>query len=180
MRIIAGQWRGRPLDAPAGDTTRPTSDRAREGLFSMLASRLGSFEDLEVADLFAGTGALGLEALSRGAASCTFVEKDRNALDILRRNVARLGAGGKADIRAQAVEHVPPPPRPYDLILMDPPYGAGLALPALDRAAAWLAPGGWLSLEVHGESPALPAGVELDTERRFGKATLLLIRRPAA
>jgi 16S rRNA (guanine966-N2)-methyltransferase len=179
MRIIAGQWRGRLLDAPKGDATRPTSDRAREGLFSMLASRLGSFADLRVADLFAGTGALGLEALSRGAAHCTFVEKDRTALDVLKRNVARLGAGEQADIRAQAVEHAPPPPRPFDLILMDPPYGAGLALPALDRAAEWLAPGGWLSLELHGESPAIPPGLELETERRFGKATLLLFRRPA-
>jgi 16S rRNA (guanine966-N2)-methyltransferase len=179
MRIIAGQWRGRPLDAPKGDSTRPTSDRAREGLFSMLASRLGSFADLTVADLFAGTGALGLEALSRGAAHCTFVEKDRNALDVLKRNVARLGAGEKADIRAQSVEHAPPPTRPFDLILMDPPYGAGLAQPALDRAAEWLAPGGWLSLELHGESPALRPGLELETERRFGKATLLLLRRPA-
>ena len=179
MRIIAGQWRGRPLDAPKGDITRPTSDRAREGLFSMLASRLGSFADLTVADLFAGTGALGLEALSRGAAHCTFVEKDRTALDVLSRNIARLGAGEQADIRAQAVEHAPPPPRPFDLILMDPPYGVGLARPALDRAAEWLAPGGWLSLELHGESPALPPGLEQETERRFGKATLLLLRRPA-
>ncbi|WP_395613690.1 16S rRNA (guanine(966)-N(2))-methyltransferase RsmD [Allosphingosinicella sp.] len=180
MRIIAGQWRGRPLDAPAGTATRPTSDRAREGLFSMLTSRLGSFEDLQVADLFAGTGALGLEALSRGAAHCTFVEKERTALDTLKRNVARLGAVEKADIRAQAVEHAPPPPRPFDLIMMDPPYGVGLAQPALDRAAEWLAPGGWLSLELHGETPTLPPGVELDTERRFGKATLILIRRPTA
>ena len=180
MRIIAGQWRGRPLDAPAGTATRPTSDRAREGLFSMLTSRLGSFEDLQVADLFAGTGALGLEALSRGAAHCTFVEKERHALDTLKRNVARLGAAEKADIRAQAVEHAPPPPRPFDLIMMDPPYGVGLAQPALDRAAEWLAPGGWLSLELHGETPTLPPGVELDTERRFGKATLILIRRPTA
>ncbi len=85
MRIIAGAWRGRSLEAPPGQATRPTSDRAREGLFSMLASRLGSFKGLEVADLFAGTGALGLEALSRGAAQCSFVEKDRTALDILRR-----------------------------------------------------------------------------------------------
>lgn len=179
MRIIAGQWRGRPLDAPAGTATRPTSDRAREGLFSMLASRLGSFDDLQVADLFAGTGALGLEALSRGAASCTFVEKDRTALATLKRNIDRLGAGDRADIRAQAVEHAPPPLSPCDLILMDPPYAAGLAQPALDRAAAWLAPGGWLSLEVHGESPAIPPGFALDAERRFGKATLLLLRRPA-
>jgi 16S rRNA (guanine966-N2)-methyltransferase len=180
MRIIAGQWRGRPLDAPKGDTTRPTSDRAREGLFSMLASRLGSFEGLAVADLFAGTGALGLEALSRGAAHCTFVEKDRAALDILRRNIDRLGAGERADLRAQAVEHMPAPPRPFDLILMDPPYGAGLAQPALDRAAAWLAPGGWLSVEVHGEPLTVPAGLETGAERRFGKATLFLFRRDAA
>jgi 16S rRNA (guanine966-N2)-methyltransferase len=180
MRIIAGQWRGRPLDAPKGDTTRPTSDRAREGLFSMLASRLGSFDELAVADLFAGTGALGLEALSRGAAFCTFIEKDRSALDVLKANVARLGAGERTEIRAQSVEHAPPPLRPFDLILMDPPYAAGLAQPALHRAALWLAPGGWLSLEVHGESPALPPGVALEAERRFGKATWLLIRRPAA
>ena len=181
MRIIAGAWRGRPLDAPPGDITRPTSDRAREGLFSMLASRLGSFDDLAVADLFAGTGALGLEALSRGAAHCTFVEKDRTALAILRRNIDRLGAGERADLRSQAVEHMPAPPRPYDLILMDPPYGAGLAQPALDRAAPWLAPGGWLCLEVHGEALAAPLGLESHAERRFGKATLYLFRSdPAA
>ena len=76
MRIIAGKWRGRPVDAPPGSATRPTADRVRETLFSMLASRLGSFEDLRVADLFAGSGALGLEALSRGAESATFVEND--------------------------------------------------------------------------------------------------------
>jgi 16S rRNA (guanine966-N2)-methyltransferase len=180
MRIIAGTWRGRPLDAPAGDTTRPTADRAREGLFSMLASRLGGFDDLQVADLFAGTGALGLEALSRGAGHCTFVEKDRTALDILKGNVARLGAGERADIRAQSVEHVPPPPHPLDLILMDPPYGSGLAQAGVGRAAAWLAPGGWLSVELHGETIILPECLELDTQRRFCKATLLLIRRPAA
>ncbi|HTU11794.1 MAG TPA: 16S rRNA (guanine(966)-N(2))-methyltransferase RsmD [Allosphingosinicella sp.] len=180
MRIISGAWRGRPLDAPSGQATRPTSDRAREGLFSMLASRLGSFQDLAVADLFAGTGALGLEALSRGAAHCTFVEKDRAALDTLKRNLAKFGATGQADVRAQAVEQAPAPPRPFDLIMLDPPYGAGLAQPALDHVAPWLAPGGWLSVEVHGEALTVPAGLEQDTERRFGKATLLLFRRPAA
>jgi 16S rRNA (guanine966-N2)-methyltransferase len=143
----------------------------------MLASRLGSFEDLTVADLFAGTGALGLEALSRGAAHCTFAEKDRTALDTLHRNIDRLGASAKADIRAQAVEHLPPPARPFDLIMMDPPYGAGLAQPALDKAAAWLAPGGWLSVELHDEVLVLPDGLEQDAERRFGKATLLLARK---
>ena len=91
MRIIAGRWRGRPLVAPQGQDTRPTSDRAREGLFSMLASRLGTFEGLQVADLFAGSGALGLEALSRGAAHCLVVE---NGLG--RRAAARRRAGRPA------------------------------------------------------------------------------------
>jgi 16S rRNA (guanine966-N2)-methyltransferase len=177
MRIIAGEWRGRPLLAPSGQATRPTSDRAREGLFSMLASRLGSFEGLEVADLFAGTGALGLEALSRGAARCTFVETDRAALDILKRNVDKLGAAPRAEIRAQPVEHTAPPAKPLDLVLMDPPYAAGLAQPALDRAADWLAPGGWISIELNREDIAVPPSLTLEAERRFGKAKVLLLRR---
>ena len=176
MRIIAGEWRGRTILAPEGRATRPTSDRAREGLFSMLVSRVGSFEGLQVADLFAGTGALGLEALSRGAAHCTFIEKDRPALDALRRNVATLGAGERADVRAQAVEHAAPPARPLDLILMDPPYRTGFAQIALDRTASWLAPGGWASVEVQGETVAPPNGFSIETERRFGKATILLLR----
>ncbi len=92
MRIIAGAWRGRPLEAPPGMATRPTADRVRETLFSMLASRLGSFEELRVADLFAGSGALGFEALSRGAASATFVENSAAATAIIKRNADKLGA----------------------------------------------------------------------------------------
>src|ERR1700744_1452806 len=102
MRIIAGRWRGRPLKAPLGATTRPSADRTREALFSMLASRLGTFEGLGVVDLFAGTGALGLEALLRGAARGVFVEQDRAALAALRANIAKLGATA-ADVRAQSV-----------------------------------------------------------------------------
>ena len=177
MRIIAGQWRGRPIEAPPGTATRPTSDRAREGLFSMLVSRLGGFEGLQVADLFAGTGALGLEALSRGAAHCTFVEKDRAALDALNRNIARLGAGDRADVRAQTVEHAPPPARPCDIVFMDPPYGSGLAQPALERAASWVAPGGWASVELQREDMAIPAGFSAEADRKFGKARIILLRR---
>jgi 16S rRNA (guanine966-N2)-methyltransferase len=92
VRIIAGQWRGRTIEAPPGQSTRPTGDRVRETLFSMLASRLGSFEELRVADLFAGSGALGFEALSRGAASATFVENDPKAAAVIRRNADKLGA----------------------------------------------------------------------------------------
>ena len=94
MRIISGTWRSRPLIAPKGDTTRPTADRTRETLFSMLTSRLGSFEGLQVLDLFSGSGALGLEALSRGAAHCVFVEQDKATLDALESNISKLGARG--------------------------------------------------------------------------------------
>jgi 16S rRNA (guanine966-N2)-methyltransferase len=177
MRIISGAWRGRPLRSPAGESTRPTSDRAREGLFSMLASRLGSFEGLQVADLFAGTGALGLEALSRGGAHCTFVEKDRPALDALKRNLDTLGAAARATIRAQAVEHAAPPAAPCHLVLIDPPYRTGAAQIALDRIAAglWLAPGAWISIETAGETLEIPPSLTLEAERRFGKATITLL-----
>lgn len=179
MRIIAGAWRGRPLAAPEGRGTRPTSDRAREGLFSMLASRLGSFEGLEIADLFAGTGALGLEALSRGAAHCTFVEKDPAAVAALKRNLASLGAVARADIRAQPAEHASPPRAPCDLVLIDPPYRSGLADQALARIASgpWLATGAWVSVETAGEALDVPAPFAFEAERRFGKALILLLRR---
>src|ERR1051326_6938779 len=92
MRIIAGEWRGRVIEAPPGQATRPTADRVRETLFSMLVSRIGSFDGLRVADLFAGSGALGLEALSRGAASAAFVDSDPQAMAAIRRNAEKLGA----------------------------------------------------------------------------------------
>jgi 16S rRNA (guanine966-N2)-methyltransferase len=181
MRIIAGAWRGRALIAPPGQATRPTSDRAREGLFSMLASRLGSFESLHVADLFAGTGALGLEALSRGAAHCTFVERDPAALDVLKHNIGKLAAAGRADVRAQPAENAAPPRRPCHLVLIDPPYGTGLAEKAVERITApgWLAPGAWVSVELSGEEIVLPAPLALEAERRFGKARILLLHHSA-
>jgi 16S rRNA (guanine966-N2)-methyltransferase len=147
----------------------------------MLASRLGSFEGLGVADLFAGSGALGLEALSRGASHCTFIENNRSAIDCLRTNVAKLGATERCDVRAQAVEHAPAPASPFDLILMDPPYATGQAQTAIDRIAqdGWLSPGGWLSVETSRESLVLPAGYQLLAERRFGKATINLIQNDA-
>ncbi|WP_106639471.1 16S rRNA (guanine(966)-N(2))-methyltransferase RsmD [Allosphingosinicella vermicomposti] len=179
MRIISGDWRGRPLADLEGRGTRPTSDRAREGLFSMLASRIGSFEGLAVADLFAGTGALGLEAISRGARHCLFVENDRSALETLRSNIDRFGARERADVRQQGVEHIAPPSQPRDLVFLDPPYGKGLADMALARIAdpAWVAPGGWVSVETGGEGLAVPEAFTLETERRFGKAHIHLLRR---
>lgn len=178
MRIIAGEWRGRPLAAPEGADTRPTSDRAREGLFSMLASRIGTFDGLRVADLFAGTGALGLEALSRGGAHCTFVEKSPEALKALKANIARLGAVDRAEIVSNSIDHARLPSHPLDLVMMDPPYGKGLAERAFTRLAqpGWLAAGAWLSLEVSCEEIAIPPYLTLEAERRFGKAKILLLR----
>lgn len=176
MRIIAGQWRGRPLVAPKGDATRPTADRMRETLFSMLTSRVGSFEDLAVADFFAGSGALGLEALSRGAASCLFVEQDRAALDALRTNAEKLGV--RADIRATSVLALGPTPKPMDVILMDPPYGTGAGSVALDKLArlGWTGPATWVSIETAKAEVIEVAGFEIDAERVHGKAKLTLLR----
>lgn len=176
MRIIAGQWRGRPLVAPKGDGTRPTADRTREALFSMLTSRLGSFEGLRVADLFAGSGALGLEALSRGAAHCTFVEQDGAALTSLRANIAKLGA--TADIRAQSVMALPPTTQPCDLLLLDPPYGTGAGVVALERLLrlGWIAPGALASVETAKTEDVAPTGFNVEAERIHGKAKITLLR----
>jgi 16S rRNA (guanine966-N2)-methyltransferase len=177
MRIISGLYRGRPLIAPKGDTTRPTADRTREALFSMLVSRLGSFEGLRVLDLFAGSGALGLEALSRGAAACTFVEQDGAALDALRTNIAKLGAIG-ADLRAGSVMALGPAPAPYDLLLLDPPYDSGAGVVALERLLrlGWIAPGALVSVETMKREDVAPARFEVEAERVYGKAKITLLR----
>ena len=176
MRIIAGQWRGRPLVAPKGDATRPTADRTREGLFSMLVSRIGSFEDLHVADLFAGSGAIGLEALSRGAASCLFVEQDKAALDALRANIAKLSAVG--DVRAQSVLALGPAPQPLDLIFMDPPYGTGAGIVALAKLArhGWVSPATLISIETSKAESVSVKGFAVEAERTYGVARITLLR----
>lgn len=178
MRVIAGEWRGRPLVAPKGDATRPTADRTREALFSMLASRLGSFEGLAVADLFAGSGALGLEALSRGAASCLFVEQDKAALDALKTNIAKLGAKG-AEVRATSALALGHAIKPLDLIVMDPPYGTGAGVVALDKLGrlGWAGPATWISIETAKQEEIDLAGFEIDTSRVHGKARITLLRK---
>ncbi|MEO6359482.1 MAG: 16S rRNA (guanine(966)-N(2))-methyltransferase RsmD [Sphingomicrobium sp.] len=179
MRIIAGQWRGRPLVAPPGIDTRPTADRVREALFSMLSSRLGTFEGLRVADLFAGSGALGLEALSRGAASVTFVERDAKALAAIRTNAAAFGAISAVQFLGGSALALPRS-QPFDLILADPPYGAGSGNPVVEAVAKaeWLAPGGWLSVETARGNRVSPGELEIDVERDIGSARITLMRRP--
>lgn len=179
LRIIAGEWRGRKLAVPEGDTTRPTADRTRETLFSMLQSRLGSFEGLKVADLFAGSGALGLEALSRGAGHCLFVDQDAAAIRAIRTNIANLHAQPRSDVRASSVLSLGPAREPLDLVLLDPPYGTGAGAVAVDKLArlGWIDEASWVSLETaKGETVAIK-GFEAETVRDVGKACLHLLRR---
>lgn len=182
MRIVAGQWRGRKLQAPQGEATRPTADRTRETLFSMLVSRLGSLEGLAVADLFAGSGALGLEALSRGAASCVFAEMDPAAIRALRANIANLRAQGQCDVRAGSVMALGPAKAPLDLVLLDPPYHSGAGSVALDKLVrlGWIGAATWISLETaHDEEPRI-RGLEAVADRKVGKARLTFMRLAGA
>lgn len=175
MRIIAGQYRGRQIIAPTGQQTRPTADRARETLFSMLASRLGGFTDLAVADLYAGSGALGLEALSRGAAICLFVENDRAALDAIRVNIAALGASGTT-VRAGDASHPVPAATPFDLIFLDPPYGSVDCGALIDQLIeqGWAHDATIISVETeHGDAPTPLRATPL-VSRKAGKAMLHL------
>ncbi|MEO6092795.1 MAG: 16S rRNA (guanine(966)-N(2))-methyltransferase RsmD [Novosphingobium sp.] len=178
MRIIAGQWRGRRLIAPEGEATRPTADRTRETLFSMLASRLGGFEGLTAGDFFAGSGGLGLEALSRGAAHCLFVEQDPAAIRALRQNVAALRAQGQSDVRAASVLALGPAKTPLDLLLMDPPYGSGAGVVALDRLTrlGWIGPASWISIEAGRDERVEVRGYVTDATREVGRARLHLLR----
>ncbi len=180
MRIIAGDWRGRKLVAPKGDSTRPTADRTRETLFSMLASRLGSFDGLAVLDLFAGSGALGLEALSRGAAQCQFVEQDKPALDAIRANIAALGARDRATVTAGSVLSLGPARQQFELILADPPYGTGAGEVALDRLLrlGWIGPASWIALETSASEEIAIKGLEIESDRKVGKAKLTILRLP--
>lgn len=182
MRIVAGEFRSRRLAAPPGADTRPTSDRAREALFAML----GDVTDARALDCFAGSGALGLEALSRGAASCAFVERDRAALQALRANVAALGVGDRCSVRTgdarQALRGDVAAGRQYDLLLIDPPYRMlDELLPALERLLRDVAPpGARLAVECAAGAEPLLEGFRLDRRRRAGAATLSLFTRAEA
>jgi len=171
-RIIAGTARGRPLKVPTGGATRPTADRAREGLFSTLTS-LTDVEGARVLDLYAGSGALGLEALSRGAAEATLVEKDERAVAALRANVATLGLPARVVARAVSLVLAEEPDAAYDIALLDPPYDLDVT-GVLEALVPWLAEDAVVALErrTRGPDPQWPEGVEAVRSRRYGEATL--------
>ena len=175
LRIIAGSWRGRTLAAPAGATTRPTAERMRQALFDMLMHAPwaeGCIEGANVLDAFAGTGALGLEALSRGAATAYFIETERHALAALRANVAACKAADCATVIAGDALR-PKPGVPCGLVFLDPPYAQDLvpnAIGALARAG-WIAPGALVIAET-GRDEALVLPAELCAERVHGAARI--------
>ncbi len=185
MRIVAGRLKGRRLEAPAGRDIRPTADRTRQALFDVLEHGHltddggSALVDAIVLDAFCGTGALGLEALSRGAAEATFMDMNNAALDCARANAKSLGVSANF-ILADAT-NPPGARRAATLVFLDPPYDAALGVPALTalKAAGWIAPGAIVSVEMSGRELsrlAAPGGFEAIDERRYGKARILLLR----
>jgi 16S rRNA (guanine966-N2)-methyltransferase len=172
-RIIAGDARGRRLQVPAGDLTRPTSDRAREGLFSSLQS-LADVEGARVLDLYAGSGAVGLEALSRGAVSATLVEDDPLALTTIRDNIAttKLAGAHVVPMKVEVFLAADPEPR-YDVAFVDPPYDVDVDQ-ALAALLPWLAEDAVVAVERRTRGPVVgwPDGLRAERSRRYGEATL--------
>ncbi len=177
MRIIGGTWRGRKLEAPPpkDQRIRPTSDRVRENMFNILASRFGgSLRDLTVADFCAGTGALGMEALSRGAVSCLFLEKDPAARALIERNIKAFGASDMSRVIMADVTRLPKAIAAVDLVLFDPPYAADFVPAVMDSMVTqgWAKPGTFLCLEQPGDLQVESAVWHVEDQRRYGSSTL--------
>lgn len=191
IRIIGGKHRGRMLETPPGDATRPTSNRARESLFNVLMHARWRDDDdggtsplieARVLDAYAGSGALGLEALSRGADHVTFLDNDAAAIKAIGDNLRKLGETGAAKVvRADATR--PPPGRePCDLVFLDPPYRSGQAPAAIVAlaGAGWMMPGCIVTVELaHNEDMIVPDGFETIDERRYGAAKIVILKRTA-
>lgn len=181
MRIIGGQWRGRKLTSVGkGDAAahlRPTTDRVRESLFNLLQN--GGYgdpcADARVLDVFAGTGALGLEALSRGAATAAFLENGRKAQAILRANIALLNADAQI-IPRDARKPGAAPADPFDLVFLDPPYGKSMGEAALQALDTWIAPGALIVWE-DAKTPEIPGGFSRLDERRYGDTLITLVTK---
>ena len=185
MRIVGGRFRGRTLQAPQSQAIRPTADRLRESLFNILAHAYGdAVADARVLDLFAGTGALGLEAMSRGAAFALLVDDGAEARALIRENVAALGLGGttrifRRDATKLGAAH---PIEPFSLVFLDPPYGRGLAEQALMSACAggWLAPDALLVVEEAADAAfAAPEGFSALERRRYDDTELVFLNLAA-
>ncbi len=182
MRIVGGRWRGRSLATPKSDAIRPTSDRLRESLFNVLQHGYDdAVEGARVLDLFAGTGAMGLEALSRGAAFALFVDEGSEARSLIRENVEAFGVGGATRLfRRDATRMGPAAPNaPFSLVFCDPPYGRDLAPQALASCAegGWLAPGALVVVEeAHSTPLTLPAGFTEIERREYGETQVVFGR----
>jgi 16S rRNA (guanine966-N2)-methyltransferase len=185
LRVVGGKHRGRSIATPEGPTTRPTSNRARESLFNILMHARWNDDgtspliDARVLDAFAGSGALGIEALSRGAAHATFLDNDAAAIRLIGENLRKMGeASNDKVIRADAAR--PPPSREgCDLVFLDPPYRSGQASPALTALAdgGWLKPDAIASVEIAGTEDLLPPPrFETIDERRYGAAKIVILR----
>lgn len=185
MRIVSGQFKGRPIVTPPGQTTRPTSDRARQAVFNILehAAWAPELRGARVLDLFAGSGALGLEAISRGAAFCLFVETDDAARGAIRENIEAYGLFGSTRIHRRDATDLGPRPgsagAPFDLAVLDPPYHKGLAEKALAEVLAhgWLKPGAIVMVERGSDENAFaPPGFEVLDARDYGAARVHFLR----
>lgn len=188
MRIVGGEFKGRKLAAPSGQNTRPTTDRTRESLFNILAHRSDvELEGARVLDLFAGSGALGFEALSRGGAYCVFVDTDASARGVIRDNVEALGLFGKTRIHRRPADSLGEKPAGlgdrFALCFMDPPYRKGLvdqSLRALEEGS-WLVPHALVIAEHEsGFEPTLPEDWKLEETRQFGDTEISFIRARAS
>lgn len=185
MRIVSGEFRGKALAAPKGDTTRPTSDRARQAIFNILEHAAWSpgVRDRRVIDLFAGSGALGFEAISRGASFCLFVETDEAARGAIRENVDAMGLFGRTRVHRRSATDLGVRPGAdgpaFDLAFMDPPYAKGLGEQALERLAAggWLTPGAIVVFERGAdEPPFVVENFEVLDERDYGAARVFFLK----
>lgn len=180
MRIVGGRLRGRALKGPSSQATRPTTDRLRESLFNVLAHAYGDAADgARVLDLFAGTGALGLEAVSRGASFALFVEEAVEARALIRENVEALGLTGATRIFRRDATRLGPCPanEAYSLVFCDPPYGKGLAEAALTSArdGGWLAPAALLIVEEKAGAFTAPEGFTVLEQRRYDESELTFL-----